>query len=147
MKTVILITLAAVSAAVGETMLSYAMKRTGQLSLTDPSHWSGLIVSIVRNPYIFAGVVFLAVYFFLYLIALSWADLSFVLPLTAISYIVAALLARLFLNEEVTWLRWAGTIIITLGIVFIAIGGKSRTAQDQGAGAPHSSSAMKAPER
>jgi hypothetical protein len=93
MKTIIVAFVAALSAAVGETILSYAMKRSGQVDVTESSHWVNLILSVVRNPYVFAGVLFLGVYFFLYLIALSWADLSFVLPLTAVSYIFAAFLA------------------------------------------------------
>ncbi len=127
MKTIILAFLAALSAAVGEAILSYAMKRSGQVDVTESSHWIDLILSVVRNPYIFAGVLFLGVYFFLYLIALSWADLSFVLPLTAVSYIIAAFLARYFLGEDVSWLRWAGTIVIIAGITLVALDGKQRT--------------------
>jgi drug/metabolite transporter (DMT)-like permease len=127
MKTIILAFFAALSAAVGETILSYAMKRSGQVDVTESSHWIDLILSVVRNPYIFAGVLFLGVYFFLYLIALSWADLSFVLPLTAVSYIIAAFLARYFLGEDVSWLRWAGTIVIIAGITLVALDGRQRT--------------------
>jgi len=127
MKTFVVIFLAALSAAVGETLLSYAMKRTGEMNLADPSHWSNLIFSVVRNPYISIGVVLLGVYFFLYLIALSWADLSFVLPLTAVSYIFAALLARFFLGEDISWLRWTGTALIVIGIAFVALGGRQKT--------------------
>ena len=127
LKTVVVVLIAAMSAAIGESILSYAMKRTGQVNISDPAQWGTLVLSVVRNPYIFAGVVFLAVFFFLYLAALSWADLSFVLPLTAVSYIFAAFLARFFLGEDVSWLRWAGTIIITIGIVFVALDGRQKT--------------------
>jgi drug/metabolite transporter (DMT)-like permease len=146
-KTLIVIGFAALSAAVGETLLSYAMKRTGQMNLTDPSHWTNLFLSVVRNPYIFIGVLFLAVYFFLYLIALSWADLSFVLPLTAVSYLFAALLSRFFLGEDISWLRWTGTIIITIGIAFVALDGKPRTANHQLRDLQSGSPAIKSPER
>jgi drug/metabolite transporter (DMT)-like permease len=128
MKTFIVAFLAALSAAIGETLLSYAMKRGGQLDMGEFSHWVNLVVSVVRNSYIFFGVIFLSVYFFLYLIALSWADLSFVLPLTAVSYIFAAVLASVFLKEDVTWLRWIGTVVIIIGITLIALDGKQRTA-------------------
>ncbi len=131
MKTIILAFLAALSAAVGETILSYAMKRSGQVDVTEASQWINLVFSVVRNPYIFAGVLFLGVYFFLYLIALSWADLSFVLPLTAVSYIFAAFLAKYFLGEDVSWLRWAGTIVIIVGIALVAFDGKQRTSDDR----------------
>jgi len=127
MKTFIVVFFAALSAAVGEALLSYAMKKGGQMDLTESAQWVRLIFSVVRNPYIFAGVVFLGIYFFLYLIALSWADLSYVLPLTAISYIFAAVLAKMFLGEEVSWLRWAGTLVIMAGITLVALDGKPRT--------------------
>lgn len=127
MKTLIVAGFAALSAAIGESLLSYGMKKSGSVDLADPSHWVGLILSVVRNPYIFAGVIFLAVFFFLYLAALSWADLSFVLPLTAVSYIFAALIARFALKEEVSWARWIGTAIIMIGIVLVAMDGRQRT--------------------
>ena len=127
MKTFVVAFLAAVSAAIGEALLSYAMKRGGQVDMGEFSHWVKLVLSVVRNSYIFLGVIFLAVYFFLYLIALSWADLSFVLPLTAVSYIFAAVLARVFLKEDVTWLRWTGTVVIIAGITLIALDGRQRT--------------------
>jgi len=127
MKTYIVVLIAALSAAIGESLLSFGMRRYGSMDLAEPSHWLALVLSVVRNPYIFSGVVFLAIFFFLYLAALSWADLSFVLPLTAVSYLFAALLAKFFLGEEVSWYRWAGTIIIVIGIALVAAGGKSRT--------------------
>ena len=131
MKTFIVILLATLSAAIGESLLSYGMKRNGQVNLALPSQWGYLILSVVRNPYVLAGVVFLAVFFFLYLAALSWADLSFVMPLTAMSYIFAALLAKFVLKEELSWFRWAGTVVITLGIILVAFDSRQRS-EDNG---------------
>lgn len=127
MKTFIVIFFATVSAAVGEALLSYAMKKGGQMDMTAPSQWLHLIFSVIRNPYIFAGVVLLGIYFYLYLAALSWADFSFVLPLTAMTYIFGAVLAKYFLNEDVSWFRWIGTIIIIIGIFFVAMDSRQRT--------------------
>jgi drug/metabolite transporter (DMT)-like permease len=127
MKTYIVIMIAALSAAVGESLLSFGMRRYGSMNLAEPSDWLVLVSSVVRNPYVFLGVVFLSVFFFLYLAALSWADLSFVLPLTAVSYLFAALLAKFFLKEEISWHRWTGTIFIVIGIALVALGGKSRS--------------------
>ncbi len=126
-KTFIVIFLAALSAAIGEALLSYGMRRYGQMNLTESSQWFVLIFSVVRNPYIFMGVVFLGIFFFLYLASLSWADLSFVMPLTAMSYFFATLLAKFFLKEEVSWFRWAGTIVIIAGIALVALDAKQRT--------------------
>ena len=138
MKTFVVVFLAALSAAVGEAFLSYGMRLNGQIDLADPSQWTVLVLSVIRNRYVFIGVVFLGVFFFLYLAALSWADLSYVMPLTAISYILAALLARFVLKEDVSWYRWAGTLAIVLGIVLIALGsGRSSTYQREAG--PHGS--------
>src|SRR5208337_4052047 len=129
--TFIVILLATLSAAIGESLLSYGMKRNGQVDLAVPSQWGHLLLSVIRNPYVLAGVVFLAFFFFLYLAALSWADLSFVMPLTAMSYIFAALLARFVLKEEQSWFRWAGTVVITLGIILVVLDSRQRS-EDKG---------------
>lgn len=121
MKTFIVIFLATLSAAIGEALLSYGMRSNGQVDLTKLSQWVDLILSVVRNHYVLLGVIFLAVFFFLYLAALSWADLSFILPLTAMSFFFAALLAKFILREDVTWLRWVGTIIIIIGIAVVSL--------------------------
>jgi drug/metabolite transporter (DMT)-like permease len=137
MKTYIVVMIAALSASVGESLLSFGMRRYGSMNLAEPSHWLVLISSVVRNPHVSLGVVFLGIFFFLYLAALSWADLSFVLPLTAVSYLFAALLAKFFLKEEVSWYRWTGTIVIVIGIALVAFGGKSRSTDRPLPGSSH----------
>ncbi len=129
-KIVVVIAIAALCAAVGESLLSYGMRRYGPINLNRMADLFVLVTSVVRNPFVFLGVVFLAVFFFLYLAALSWADLSFVLPFTAMSYIFAALLAKYFLQEQVSWFRWAGTLFIVVGIVFVALDGGTRSGRD-----------------
>ncbi|MEW5744977.1 MAG: DMT family transporter [Nitrospirota bacterium] len=126
-KTLIVIFFAALSTSIGEVLLSYGMRKSGQIDLANPSHLVTLVLSVVRNPYIFAGVVFTAIFFFLYLTALSWADLSFVMPLTSLSYLFATLIAKYLLGEEVSWFRWAGTAVIIIGITLIALDNKQRT--------------------
>jgi hypothetical protein len=59
MKTYIVVMIAALSAAVGESLLSFGMKRYGSMNLAEPSHWLILVSSVVRNPYVFLGVIFL----------------------------------------------------------------------------------------
>jgi drug/metabolite transporter (DMT)-like permease len=116
MKTLVVVFIATICAAVGEAFLSYGMRRIGQ---SDPSlgRW---FLMVVTDPYVYIGVLFVTCFFFLYLAALSWADLSYVMPLTALSYLFAAVLAKVFLHEHISWLRWAGIVIIVLGIVMVA---------------------------
>ena len=127
MKTFVVILFATLSAAIGEVLMSYGMKKGGEVDLTAPSQWIGLILSVVRNPYVLIGVVLLAIFFFLYLASLSWADISFVMPLTAMSFIFAALLAKFVLKEDVSWFRWIGTLVIVVGIIIVALDDKQLT--------------------
>lgn len=53
---------------------------------------------------------------------LSWADLSYVLPVTAFGYVLTALLSRMFLGEQVTAARWAGTLLIMAGVILVGLG-------------------------
>jgi drug/metabolite transporter (DMT)-like permease len=129
MKTFIVLFLATLSAAIGEVLMSYGMKRGGEIDLTVPSQWVGLILSVVRNPYVLMGVVLLAIFFFLYLASLSWADISFVMPLTAMSYIFATVLAKFALKEDVSWFRWIGTAIIVVGIIVVALDNRQLTVE------------------
>jgi drug/metabolite transporter (DMT)-like permease len=136
MKILVVIAVAALSASIGETLMSYGMRKYGGISLTEPSQVLTLVLSVVRNPYVAAGVLFLAIFFFLYLAALSWADLSYVLPLTAMSYIFAALLARFALKEDVSWMRWAGTVLIVLGIACVALDDRPKETLERGGDRP-----------
>lgn len=104
--------------AFGDVALSRGMKDVGQISL---QHLPEL-VSAVFTPWVGAGIVLLLAFFVSYLSALSFADLTYVLPATAIGYIVMALLARFFLHENISAQRWAGIVLITVGVGFVTSG-------------------------
>ena len=50
---------------------------------------------------------------------MSWADLSYILPITAIGYVLSAIAAKLFLSEQISLMRWSGTLLIVAGIVLV----------------------------
>jgi drug/metabolite transporter (DMT)-like permease len=64
----------------------------------------------------------MCLYFGLYSYCLSIADISFVLPFTAMSYLFVAALARFFLHEDVSPTRWLGAIIIVIGVIVVGLG-------------------------
>ena len=66
------------------------------------------------------GVILLIIFLSAYMTALSWADLSFVLPATAPAYILTVFLAKVYLQETVTPARWAGTTLIIVGTCLVA---------------------------
>lgn len=114
--------LVALCAPLGDTFLSRGMTRLPIISIAHP----GSLIAAVFTPWIALGIALLIGFFASYLTALSWADLTFVLPATAFGNVIVALLARFWLNEPISLERWAGIVLITVGVGFVAHG-PSRT--------------------
>jgi drug/metabolite transporter (DMT)-like permease len=74
----------------------------------------------VTNPQIILGVFFEALFFACLLVLMSRSDISFLWPLTALSFVFATLAAMVFLQERVSTIRWAGVILIMLGAALIS---------------------------
>ena len=111
------ITLAAVLAvSLGEALLSKGMKQTGNGTLLQQ------IGAIITNRYVLSGTALMALYFGCYMAALKIAPFSFVLPLTALSFVVGGALAKWYLHENVTPLKWLGYCIIMAGVVVVGLG-------------------------
>jgi len=108
--------------AVGDSMLSRGMKEVGSISL---SHIPDVILAIL-NPWVALGIVLLLAFFAAYMTALSWADLTYVLPATSLGYVLLALIAKFVLHEQVTATRWLGILLVSGGVAFIT-GGPART--------------------
>lgn len=111
-----------VFAAAGDSMLSHGMKQTGSISL----HHLSSVVLAVLNPWVAVGILLLLAFFASYMNALSWADLTYVLPATSLGYVLLALIAKFALHEQVSPLRWLGIALISGGVGFVA-GGPSLT--------------------
>lgn len=106
------------SAPLGDTCLSRGMTSLPPISLAHP----GTLVAAVFTPWTAAGIVLLIGFFSTYLTALSWADLTFVLPTTAFGNVIVAFLARFWLHEPISVQRWIGIGLITIGVGFVANG-------------------------
>ena len=107
-----------VFAAAGDSMLSHGMKQAGNISL----HHLQNVILAVRNPWVSIGILLLLAFFAAYMNALSWADLTYVLPATSLGYVLLALVARFVLHEQVSPLRWLGIALISGGVGFVAGG-------------------------
>jgi drug/metabolite transporter (DMT)-like permease len=107
-----------VFAAAGDSMLSYGMKQVGSISL---HHLQGVILAVL-NPWVAVGIALLLAFFATYMNALSWADLTYVLPATSLGYVLLALIARFLLHEQVSSSRWLGIALISGGVGFVAGG-------------------------
>jgi drug/metabolite transporter (DMT)-like permease len=107
--------------AIGDTLLARGMKAFGSVA---PSQ-SARLLSAVLNPWVFLGIFFLLAFMSAYLSALSWADLTYVLPATAFGYVFIALIARFLLHEHISLVRWLGIVLISAGVGFVAGGPES----------------------
>jgi drug/metabolite transporter (DMT)-like permease len=103
---------------VGDTFLSVGAKQLGPISLSHP----GELFAAVFNAWIAGGIVLLLGFFASYLTALSWADLTYVLPASSLGYVVVALLSKFWLHEQLSIYRWLGVLFITAGVGFVTRG-------------------------
>ena len=110
----------------GNVLMSRGMKDVGQITI---AHWTEAIAALA-NPWVTIATVLLIGFMVTYLTALSWADLTYVLPATSVSYILVALLGQFILGEHITALRWLGIALVTSGVGFVARG-RSHTPQTE----------------
>ncbi len=114
-----------VFASLGNVCLARGMRAFGEVTV---KNWP-LLLTAFANVWTVAGIVLLILFFVSYLNALSWADLTYVLPATALGYILTAVLAKLLLQEPVPPTHWAGILLITIGVGFVATGPSATTTQ------------------
>jgi drug/metabolite transporter (DMT)-like permease len=108
-------------ASCGDVSLSYGMKHVGAISA---ARWTDLIAAVF-NPWVALGIVLLLGFLASYLSALSWSDLSYVLPATSFGYVLLALLSIGLLHEKVTLARWIGILLVSSGVAIVTRGPSS----------------------
>src|SRR5258708_11532991 len=79
-------------------------------------------VAVLSRPWVAAGVVLLILWQLSRMALLSWADLSYVLPVTSIGYVIVALIGKVLLNEAISPQRWAGILLIMAGVALVGAG-------------------------
>jgi drug/metabolite transporter (DMT)-like permease len=99
----------------GNLSLAWGVKQSSQLLSIHPL----LYLKAMLNPFVAVGISMLILALLTRLALLSVADLSFVLPLTALGYILSALLGKIFLNEQVSPNQWLGTALIFFGVMLV----------------------------
>jgi len=114
-----LITLAATT---GDVLLSYSMKRVGDVhELLKQRGLLAVIGRVLATPTFFLGLAAMAVAFYSLLFGLSWGNLSLVVPASAsLTFVANAFAARIFLHEHVGRRRWIAAILVAGGVVLMA---------------------------
>ena len=114
-NTIVLTVLVIITNVVGNVSLSHGMHQVGRIVSASPLDY----LRAAGNVWVITGVCVLCISMIAYLALLSRADLSFVLPVTASGYVFIALAGHFLLHERVSWVRWAGIVIITLGTAVV----------------------------
>lgn len=131
MKTLFVLFIAICAQTLGDVCLTKGMRSVGEVDTIDPVQLFHIGVQVFSNPLIWGGIFILSIFFGLYLVALSWADLSFVLPVTAFGYVLNAFMSWKLLGEHVSIVRWIGTLIICVGVAVVSNTEQRTTRQDE----------------
>ena len=121
MRLVIFIAIVVLGGTAGDIAVSHAMKRVGEVHAFTPSVICRVLGRALRMGWMWIGIAMMAVGFFSLLALLSWADVSVVVPATALSYVSGAVGAKFLLHEEVAPVRWAGVLLVCIGVALISI--------------------------
>jgi drug/metabolite transporter (DMT)-like permease len=104
---------------------NFAMKRGMPPQLDSPVEY----ITALFRPWVALGVVLLIVWMMSRMALLSWADLSYVLPVTSIGYVLVAIAGKVLLHEQITPRRWAGIALIMAGVALVGGGAPQTAAQ------------------
>jgi drug/metabolite transporter (DMT)-like permease len=119
LKTLVLVVIASVLGGVGHVMLAKGMRAVGDLTEAPTGLVGGMATRALLDPWVVGGVALQAAFFVMYLTLLSRDDVSKILPMTALDYIVVAVFAQAVLAEAVTPVRWAGIGLIVAGVYLV----------------------------
>lgn len=106
----------------GELCVTRAMKRVGEVKDFRPHSLARVIFQAIRLPWMWVGISLMALAFFSLLAVLSIENVSFVVPVTALSYAAGALGGIVFLGERVSSRRWLGVLLVCLGVTLVWLG-------------------------
>jgi drug/metabolite transporter (DMT)-like permease len=106
--------------ATGVVLLKKGINQIGEIQSMAPAEIIRVIIAGATNPTVLLGVFFEALFFACLLVLMSKSDISFLWPLTALSFVMTTLAALIFLGEKVSSLRWMGVLFIVVGAAFIS---------------------------
>jgi uncharacterized membrane protein len=110
------------SGAIGEIALTHGMKKVGEPASFAVRELLSFLKRAFRSGWLWLGLPLMALSFYALLLVLSWEPVSFVVPASALGYVVGTLGARYLLGEEVSTARWAGVLLVCAGVTLVAVG-------------------------
>lgn len=127
LKTFLLVIAVTLLNAIGNLSMAWGMKHAPVRVALNPLGY----MRDMLNPFVAGGIVLLILWLLTRMALLSWADLSFVLPVTAVGYFLAAVLGRVFLQEPITPAQWLGTLLVFAGTAIVGTTGQNTRGQEE----------------
>jgi drug/metabolite transporter (DMT)-like permease len=122
MRSAIFVFLIVLAGTGGEMAVGRAMKEIGEVMRFTPRAIFHVVLRALRQPWMWVGLSMMALAFFSLLMLLSWENVSFAVPVTALSYVMAALGAKFLLGEQVSVPRWIGVALVCVGVSLVWAG-------------------------
>jgi drug/metabolite transporter (DMT)-like permease len=110
------------SGSAGELAVTHGMKKAGAPDHLRIKQVTSFLGRAFRNGWFWVGVPLMALSFYLLMLLLSWEPISLVIPASALSYVVGTLGAKYILKEDVNGVRWAGVLLVCVGVAIVAAG-------------------------
>lgn len=120
MKWIVIAIMTAATTA-GEVLQAMGMKRHGEIRDFRPSALGRALAMVVRNRFVIGGFAAMGLSFFAFMKLLTLSDLSFAVPVSAVTYVAETILAKYVLKEHVNRLRWAGAVLVIGGVVLVSL--------------------------
>ena len=117
----ILVVVIVLTTSTGEVLQAAGMRRHGEIHDFRPGAIGRAVALLARNRYVIGAAVAMAASFFAFLKLLSIADLTFAVPVSAVTYVMETVLARYVLKERVNGLRWAGAALVVCGVALVGL--------------------------
>ena len=121
MQTALMFAILILCGALGDVCLAKGMKQVGALPTLRLRALLVLGRKMARNGAVQLGLLFMIADFLTFLVVLSWADLSFIVPATSLHFVLATLGAKWILQEHISRARWFGTLLVGLGVALLSL--------------------------
>ena len=105
----------------GEVLQAMGMRRHGEIHDFRPGAIGRALALMARNRFVIGSIGCMAASFFAFMKLLASTDLSFAVPVSAVTYVLETVLAKCFLKERVNWLRWTGASLVVCGVALVSL--------------------------
>ncbi|MGA8101377.1 MAG: hypothetical protein WB869_04435 [Candidatus Acidiferrales bacterium] len=105
----------------GELAVSRAMKQIGEVHDFSPRNVARVVGRAFRIGWMWFGISLMTAAFFALLAMLSWENVTFVIPVTALSYVAGTFGGQYLLGERVPTKRWVGVLLVCVGVTLVCI--------------------------